>query len=122
MTDQTLLFVLRLKPYTRKKRIEIKAWDRPDPADNPTGHSYIDVEVKHGAAVIFPRGQLYCGVNQWTATDGEAAKALVLSLVAMKPGDTDEDYFEGYSDDQKAWANEYGDVISMTASYRYGEQ
>ncbi len=118
--DRLFLLKVRLSSHPRDVAT-IQAWDRPSPPNNSTGHSYIDVEVSHMGQVIFPRGQLYCGVNAYTSTDGEAARALVLSLVAMKPGDTDSDYFQDYTNDQIEWATAHGDEISMVRESRYGD-
>ncbi len=112
------LFGLRIRTHFGNT-IQVTAFDRAAPAVNPYGHSYIDIEVKQGKEIIFPRGQLYCGVNAWTSTDGNAAKELVLSTVAMKPGDTDSDYFRDYTPDQLAWASEFGDLISCERESRY---
>lgn len=89
--------------------------------DPQTGHMRIDVEVFHGPDCIFRLGETYCAVNRWTAIDSDAAKALVLSLVAMKPGDTDSDYFEHYTPDQLDFARAYGEEISLTKEERFGE-
>ena len=122
-TNLNKLFTLKVAPYRRdydKRQIIITAWDKPKQPS--TGHHYIDIEVRHGGKVIFPRGQLYCGVNQWTTTDGMQARELVLTTVAMKPGDTDAEYFEYYTDDQKDWAMAYGEDISMVKQDRYCDE
>ena len=87
--------------------------------DRQTGHMRIDVEVWHGADCIFPRGATHCAVNQWTSIDGVGARELVLSLVAMKPGDTDSDYFDAYTPEQLAFADAYGEEIGMVREWRY---
>lgn len=101
--------------------IVIHAYDanRTDPN---TGHMRIDAELRQGGKVIFGRGDTYCAVNRWTAIDSDAAKALVLSLFAMKPGDTDPDYFASYTPEQLEWASANGEYLSMVAEERYGVQ
>lgn len=86
------------------------------------GHSRIDVEVWLGTAIIFSRGEIYCAVNAWTAIDGNAAKELVLSLVAMKPGDTDDEFFDAYTDEQLAFVKSYGEEISFVRECRYCDE
>jgi hypothetical protein len=86
-----------------------------------TGHSRIDVEVRHEGKTIFPRGAMWCGTPSHVTVDGKAAKALVLLLVAMQPGDTDADYFASYTPEQIAWAEEFGDELNMAREARYGE-
>jgi len=98
--------------------IVVKAWEKLG-AYSDTGHRGIDLEVRHGGKVIFPRGALYCGVPAGTSIEGVDARELALSTVGMRPGDTDEEYFASYTPEQRAWALEYGDAISMERSARY---
>ncbi len=119
------LFTLKINlHFTPGTLIVITAWDRlwEYPKNLHDSHSYIDIEVRHGGKVIFPRGQLYCGVNAWTATDGIKAKELVMSTVAMKPGDTEEEYFKNYTPEQWAWAIEFGEALSVEAASRYCDE
>lgn len=97
--------------------IVVKAWEKPDAYND--GHRGIELEVRHGGKVIFPRGVLYCGVPAGTSIEGVAARELALSTVGMRPGDTDEEYFASYTPEQRAWALEYGDAISTERSARY---
>jgi len=118
MTDPNHLFTLRVPPMRQgEPAIMVRAYDAPRPSE--TGHNYIDLEVRHGREVIFPRGQLFCGVNQWTSIDGTEARELALSAVAMKPGDTDRDYFAGYTPAQLAWAEEHGEHVSAYREHRF---
>ena len=87
----------------------------------PMGHSRIDVVVKVGRKTIFPRGATYCAVASGHTVDGKAARELVLSLVAMRPGDTDADYFASYTPEQLDFARTYGEEIDMVRFNRYGE-
>ena len=95
-----------------------------------TGHMRIDVSArlyetidgKRTSRVVFARGDTYCAVNRWTAIDSDDAKELVLSLLSMKPGDTDEEYFASYTPEQLAFATRYGEDLSMAAMDRFGER
>lgn len=82
-------------------------------------HARLDVEVKHGDVEVFPLGSLWCGVASQHSTDGTDARELVLSLVAMNPGDTDRDYFESYSPDQLDWAVAHGEGVDVVKCERY---
>lgn len=113
------LFTLRV--WTTEGMITIHAFDA-NFQDPHTGHSRIDVVVKHRGKFIFERGTLWCGVNRWTTLDGIAARELVMSLVAMRPGDTDADFFEPYSPEQLAWVTKYSDVIGMVREERYCDE
>jgi hypothetical protein len=118
MTD--LLFTLRVKCFVHEPMVIIRAYDKPC-----FGRAWaIDVEVRQGGKVIFPRGQLHCAsaVSTSESQDGNAAKELVLSLVAMKLGDTDPDYFADYSLEQLDWAASYGDALNMEREIRYCDE
>src|SRR5262245_54308880 len=81
------------------------------------GRVKLTVEVRHGNRVIFPAGQLYCALHG--SSDGIEARELIMSLVAMRPGDTDRDYFDGYTPEQLAWAERHGERIDMERERRY---
>lgn len=107
------LFTLRVP--TSDGIVTIHAYDA-NVCDNGT-HSRIDVEVLHKGHKIFKRGDTYCATPR--CIDNYEAKELVCSLIAMKPGDTDEDYFAGYSPEQLSWAERFGEEISMYAMDRW---
>src|SRR3954470_2205102 len=116
-TSPDFLFQLRIKCFINDKPIIINAFDRP--CFDRTWS--IDVEVRQGGKVIFPRGQLYCGsaVQSNEPQDGDAAKELVMSLVAMAPGDTDKEYFSDYTPEQLEWVEKYSYVLIDARMCRY---
>lgn len=109
------LFTLRV--MTRNGQIIIKAYDGNAPMS--ATHHRIEVEVRQAGNTIFERGQLYCGLPTHRCIDSLEAKELVLSLVAMQPGDTDSDYFVEYTSDQLDWAGTYGDLLTCEREVRY---
>lgn len=118
--DLSHLFTLRVKVRTDRPTIIIHAFDAN--MTDSTGHSRIDVEVRMGGKVVFPRGATYCGMSRGTCLDGIAAKEAVLALVAMRPGDTDDDYFDSYTPEQLAFAGEYGEDLECEREYRYCDE
>lgn len=126
--DPDYLFTLRVR--LSGGMATITAWDGRHQDPN-TGHSRIEARLvwRPSAAnplegqprEIFPRGAPWCAVNRWTSIDGPEAKSLVMSLFAMKPGDTDRDYFDGYTPDQLSWADAYGEELSLERLHRFGE-
>ncbi len=114
--DQNVAFTLRIRLYTQDKRqVVIRAFD--DAGWDSAGRVKLNVEVRHGGKVIFPKGQLYCALHG--TSDGIAARELVLSLVAMKPGDTDEEYFKDYSPEQLDWVAEFAEPLDYARQARY---
>ena len=119
MKDHTHLFTLRVSPYKDEPMIVIEAFINWQKVKLYPSHERVDVQVKQGGKVIFPRGFLYCGIPSHASVDGNYAKEAVLSLVAMRLGDTDEDYFKGYSPEQLEWAARYGEELGMIREQRY---
>ena len=117
-SNPNVAFQLRLRPYRKEhdaRTITVTAFD--DAGWDSAGRIKMEYEVKHGKDVIFPRGTLYGAVHG--ASDGIRAKEHALACVEMKPGDTDADYFAGYTPEQLEWVAAHGDAISMIRSDRY---
>lgn len=79
-------------------------------------------QVKVGGKVLFPAdGPLHGSFSpMWTA-DGDEAKGHILFHLATKPGDTDDDFFNGYTPEQLAFVEANGDEMHMAKLDRYGE-
>ncbi|MCC6808570.1 MAG: hypothetical protein IT381_14185 [Deltaproteobacteria bacterium] len=121
--DPAWVFTLRVAGGCQgESPIVIRAFEVFDHPDRT--RDYLTVEVRQGGSVIFERGQLWTGspVRGWRdGLDGHAARDAVLSLVAMAPGDTDPEFFESYSDEQRAWAVEHGQWLTLERERRYAE-
>ena len=39
----------------------------------------------------------------------------ILGFLSLRPGDTDPEYFDSYSDEQLRWAQTYGEELSLHA-------
>lgn len=91
------------------------------------GHQRIDIEVTLGKKIngkflketIFARGDTCCAVNSYTAIDSYGAKELVMGAVGIKPGDTDDEYFDTYTPVQLKFAEELGEEIDCARQDRY---
>ena len=130
MTDK--IFSLRIALTDKNhgnKTLVVTAFDA-DQTVSEYGHRKIDLTAtlyettetgNRLATRVFALGNTWCAVNSSTELDSDSAKELVLSTVAMKPGDTDEDYFAHYTPAQLAFAREYGELLSCIASDRFGE-
>lgn len=116
MSDK--LFTIRFKLSTGW--ITMTAWESPEYSS--TGHTRLDCELRQNGKTIFPRGATYCGTPGHMTIDGDDAKELVASLFAMKPGDTDSEYFESYTPDQLEWAEQNGEELDLLKMDRYGER
>lgn len=130
---QDALFRMRVgltnKAYGNKT-LAITAYDANE-VTSRFGHQRIDVEAtlyetdangKRHARKVWKRGETWCAVNSSTSIDSDDAKELVLSTLAMKPGDTDSDYFVSYTEEQLSFASQYGETLRCMAYDRFGER
>lgn len=53
--------------------------------------------------------------------DGDDAMRAAITAVAMKPGDTDAEFFADYTPEALAFVTEHGENMAMVAYDRYGE-
>ena len=83
----------------RKHRIELLI-PGIDAGYDHAGRIKLNVEVKRGKEVLFPKGQLYCALHG--TSDGIKARELVLSMVA-----------EGFGE------SKYNELLAYEAQYRY---
>lgn len=120
--DPHYLFTLRCAVF--RGIVVIHAFQNEKAYYAPT-HTRIDVEVllregdEKKMRTIFARGSTYCGLPGGHSFDGINAKDLVLSLVAMKPGDADPDYFQDYTLEQLVFATKYGEELDCVRQFRY---
>ena len=124
MPASPFAFTLRIKLYCLKgdKLVTITAYD--DQWHMQGTHGRIDIEVKHGSELVFPRGVLWIGVPKALGhgSDSLYAKEAVMACVALKPGDTDDDHFAGYTPEQLAWVKEHGEALDMERERRYCDE
>lgn len=55
------------------------------------------------------------------AIDSDASVAGLLSFLALKPGDTDREYFDSYTPRQLNFAHNHAEAVSKAAIGRFGE-
>jgi hypothetical protein len=120
--DGKRIFTLRYS-LDDGSRLTIDAYDT-GVMDN-RGTTRITIRAVHHIGkdrrVIWRPGETWCHPGPGDCDDSDKAKELVTSLVTIRPGDTDADYFEGYSPEQLEFCERYGEVLQMIAWERYGE-
>lgn len=70
-------------------------------------------------APLFPRESFTVGIPRGHSIDGNYAREAVLSLFALKPGDTDDEFFADYTEAQRSFVEQYGEQIDMIRLERY---
>lgn len=61
------------------------------------------------------------GCSPIHAIDSDACIATIMSFLTLRPGDTDAEYFEKYTEVQKAYCADYAEALSYEVTNRYGE-
>lgn len=75
------------------------------------GKSVLRYEFRHDEELIF-EGEDFCpGAS--TAIDSDEAVASLLGFLSLSPGDTDEEYFDDYTEAQIAWRDEHAEDLSL---------
>jgi hypothetical protein len=67
--------------------------------------------VERGVGVIF-KGESF-GASPLYPIDSEETVRTLLGFLSLRPGDTDPDYFDGYTPDQLAFAQRHGEALSL---------
>lgn len=81
----------------------LTVWDAMSVA--PTGQSQLRYEFttpEDGNAFVLFEGADY-GVSPMHAVDSDAALLGLLGFLTLRPGDTDSEYFDAYTEEQRAW-------------------
>lgn len=134
--SHAFLFELRFKlgrydwktSTTITRRLVVRAFEAPRfnekglPTGGPHGHTRLDILATLDGKVLFPVGATYVGIPFHASIDGIYAKEAVASCIAMKPGDTDEDYFAKYTEEQRKFAELFGEELQMQISCRWHDE
>lgn len=117
--DGNFLFDLRvdLGRYGQPRKLAtIRAFDRNERCP-VHGHNYLRLELRFEGRTLWTDGRV--GLPAGTCVDGVEARELALSLFAMKPGDTDREFFSDYTEEQLEFVSTYGEEIGLIREDRY---
>jgi len=56
-----------------------------------------------------------------TAIDSDDAVRSIMGFLTLRPGDTDSEYFESYTPEQLAYAEQHAEALSLEVMNRFGE-
>lgn len=79
----------------------------------PTGQQKLAYRLTHGGETIF-EGEDY-GCSPRNPIDSDEALRGLMGFLTLRPGDTDPEYFEGYTPRQLEWAETHGEELSLYA-------
>ena len=78
-------------------------------------------QLRFDGRTIFDPESFAIGMPPWDSIDGPKAKAAVLGWMSVKPGDTDDDFFEDFTPEQLDFVQQYGEALSLAREERFGE-
>lgn len=55
------------------------------------------------------------------ADDSDATVRALMGFLTLQPGDTDADYFEAYTPEQRAFYEDHAEALSLECANRFGE-
>jgi hypothetical protein len=113
MSDSNFLWEMQVELWTGVATI--RAWR----GKKSVNHTRIDCSLSfkkydgRPSEPIFERGDTWCFLPNRYDPASKWGKELVMALFAMKPGDTDSEFFKTYTRKQLNWAIEYGAQLDL---------
>jgi hypothetical protein len=96
---------------------ELKLWDTG--RTDRRGQSVLAYKLRHKGKLVF-KGADFCG-SPLHCDDSDETVGALLGFLSLRPGDTDREYFEGYTRAQTAFAQAHGEELAMLAHDLGGE-
>jgi hypothetical protein len=116
-TEDQLLRTVTMRPYVdQSKSFTLKTWDtyRSDSSGKSTlGYQFTQHRTPNSEKIIFEGEDFHC--SPMDAIDSDAALRSLLSFLTLRPGDTDQEYFENYTQDQLDFTSEHAEILSLYA-------
>lgn len=75
---------------------------------------------EHGQETILFEGEDFA-CSPMHAIDSNEAIASLMWFLTLRPGDTDAEYFEGYTDAQRSYCEQHAEALSLEVLNRYGD-
>jgi hypothetical protein len=111
MKGQGPTFALRLYDAGRPHRPGAPQW----------GVAYVlTMRESGGGSVELFRGDDF-GCSPLHGIDSDECVAGVMGFLTLRPGDTDDEYFEGYSEAQREFASQHAEALGSEVLHRFGE-
>jgi hypothetical protein len=124
------LRTVRFAPYRKEigRSFVLDTWDANTyDHHGKAGIAYRLVMVTHGKRECLFYGDRSNGALVWhplctgSAIDSDEAIKTIMGFLTLRPGDTDDDYFAGYSQEQLDFATFHAEALSYEVEARFGE-
>lgn len=133
MTTHDTLRVIRFRPYLKGQGpvFRLKTWDtgRTGLGDKSLlGYRLSIGETKDQNVLGNPavwtvlfEGEDF-GCSPMHAIDSDETIAAIMGFLTLRPGDTDAEYFDDYTDQQREYCDQHAEALSCNVSDRFGER
>lgn len=116
--DMSHLRTVRLVPYRKGCGPVFTLKMRDTGRRDWRGQTLIGYELRGtGLGVIFA-GEDFAG-SPMHADDSDECVASLMTFLTLRPGDTDAEYFAGYTDAQRAFCDAHAEALSFVVSQRF---
>lgn len=109
----------RFSPYRKGMGpvFHLTLWDtfRTD----PRGQSYLGYRLTSQGVTIF-EGEDFAG-SPMHADDADETIAALMGFLTLRPGDTDDEYFDDYTPEQIEYCEQNAEALSIAVYDRFGE-
>lgn len=123
MSLETILRRVRFAPYRKGMgpTFALTVWlsSRIDRRGDPYLGYRLTMNDNGKRSVLF-EGEDF-GRSPMHAIDSDVCVAALMGFLTLRPGDTDAEYFDGYTDAQRDFAAAYAEALSAEVSFRFSE-
>jgi len=126
-TDRDILRRCRFAPYRKGMgpKFYLTTWDtgRQDQRGQTIiGYRLLVTQAEYPSLyVVVFEAEDFAG-SPMHADDSDECVRSLMTFLTLCPGDTDADYFENYTDDQRAFCAQHAEALSMYVMNRFGEE
>ena len=104
------------KPYRSGPNFTLTLFD----AAHRNGRERVRYRLTKGRKILFEGDDF--GPSPLYAVDSDASVAALMEFLTLRPGDTDAEYFAGYTDVQRKFCEEHAEALGFEASQRFPEE
>lgn len=99
-----------MRPYRDQSiSFTLNTWDTGQ--TDHLGKSILRYQFQQGDKLLFEGEDFAC--SPMNAIDSDESVRALLSFLTLRPGDTDSEYFENYTQEQLDFASEHGETLQM---------
>lgn len=122
LTTQNVLRRCRFAPYVKGQgpTFQLVTWDTGSTIDNKAKLGYrLTMREGRKTTVLFEGEDFGC--SPCHCIDSDEAVASLMAFLTLRPGDTDKEYFDGYTATQLDYCQQHADALGCLVSYRFGD-